>query len=161
MRHVEETITALEYNRWTSSFDASSNIDNELTKPLSQSYQFYSWTLASAIWAAGLALVLIGLCMSRPKLLFFTYAGGALLVKMTIRITSELLWRLPGVGERARRLTKRVESKMGYSEPTGDAGTAWIVLLGAWKRNLAVPTVWSHNRSILRRAFADPMYISD
>lgn len=162
--HVNRTLVLLEYSRWTTSFDASTRnvADNAIMrKPLSQSYQFHSWTLIAVIWSCSLAALLTGLLVAPPRLRFITYAGGALLIEMTVRDSTELTWRLFRVGKPARRLMRKIRTaEQRRYDRTGDATTVWRVLLGEFKMKWVVPTIWSHNPQILREAFEDPMYIS-
>lgn len=80
---------------------------------------------------------------------------------MTVRVSDEILWRAFRVGPPVRRLLKKIQTaQQKRYDRIGDAGSAWSVLLGGFRMDWVVPTIWSHNPPILGEALDDPMYNS-
>lgn len=70
---INKILISIEYSGWTAFFDGGTrDITNTsaLTKPLSQSYQFRSWSMIAAIWTCSLTTLLTSLIVTPPRLIF-------------------------------------------------------------------------------------------
>lgn len=91
------SLRSMESQRWMESSDhaAPNVVGANLRKPLSEPYQYYSWKFAASVVLISSALLAVGLRVDRLMLYDLAVFAGYLLFQVVVRLSIEVLWRLP------------------------------------------------------------------
>lgn len=146
------------------SFDhaAPNVVRANLRKPLSEPYQYYSWKFAASVVLVSSALLAVGLSVDRPMLYDLAIFAGYLLFQVVVRLSIEVLWRLPTF-----RKYRVAISKWAFADrcegmpPLGLLNPLEWLSRKRMRKSFTEPNLWTHHTDKLSEVFDNPMYFSE
>lgn len=94
---LRQRLKDAEYEKWAHvlGIDTDVTTTDKVHRPLSYTYQYHSWPTFITIITSATVLMCIGLTVDRPYLYDIAILAGYVLIAAVLRMTVEILWRLP------------------------------------------------------------------